>query len=110
MASMVPVAPAQPAADSSAQALTALAEQYFDQAYFKYAPTNGTLAGFHQYDTQLEDYTRAGVDAEIATLHEFEKKLAAFPVSQLDVTNQHDLELLLSTIRGRLLALETVRQ
>jgi uncharacterized protein (DUF885 family) len=111
MASMVPAAPAQPAANNSAaQALTALAEQYFDQAYFKYAPTNGTLAGFHQYDTQLEDYTRAGVDAEVATLREFEKKFAAFPASQLDVTNQDDLELLLSTIRGRLLALETIRQ
>ena len=87
-----------------------MAEQYFDQAYFKYAPTNGTLAGFHQYDTQLEDYTRAGVDAQIATLHEFEKKFDAFPAAQLDVTNQDDLELLLSNIRGQLLALETIRQ
>jgi uncharacterized protein (DUF885 family) len=110
MASMVPVASSQPAANSPAQALTTLAEQYFDQAYFKYAPTNGTLTGFHQYDTQLEDYTRAGVDAEIATLHEFEKKFAAFPTSQLDVTDQDDLELLLSNIRGQLLALETIRQ
>jgi uncharacterized protein (DUF885 family) len=110
MVSMVPVAPAQPAARSSTQALTALAEQYFDQAYFKYAPTNGTLAGFHQYDTQLEDYTRAGVDAQIAALHEFEKEFAALPASQLDVTNQDDLELLLSNIRGQLLALETIRQ
>ena len=41
---------------------------------------------------------------------EFEKKFAAFPASQLDVTNQDDLELLLSNIRGRLLALETIRQ
>ena len=108
---MAQVLPAQPEANSpAAQTPAALAEQYFDQAYFKYAPTNGTLAGFHQYDTQLEDYTRAGVDAEVATLHEFEKKFAEFPASQLDVTNQDDLELLLSNIRGQLLALETIRQ
>ena len=31
----------------------------FDQAYFPYQPTAGTLAGFHQYDTQLEDSTTA---------------------------------------------------
>ncbi len=90
--------------------LTALAEQYFDQVYFKYAPTNGTLSGFHQYDTQLEDYTRAGTDAEVAALHEFEKKFAAFPASQLDVSNQDDLQLLLSNVRGQLLELETIRQ
>jgi uncharacterized protein (DUF885 family) len=110
MASMVPVAPAQPGASDSAQALAALAEQYFDQSFFKYTPTNGTLAGFHQYDTQLEDYTRAGVDAQIETLRAFEKKFAAFPASMLDVTNQDDLNLLLSNIRGQLLALETIRQ
>jgi uncharacterized protein (DUF885 family) len=109
MVSMVPVAQAQPG-PTTAQALADLAEQYFDQAYFKYAPTNGTLAGFHQYDTQLEDYTRAGVDAEVATLHEFEKKFAAFPASQLDVANQDDLDLLLSNVRAQLLALETIRQ
>jgi uncharacterized protein (DUF885 family) len=111
MATMVPVASATPAATSSAdQNLTALAEEYFDQVYFKYAPTNGTLAGFHQYDTQLEDYTRAGVEAEVASLREFEKKFASFPVSQLDVSNQDDLDLLLSNVRGQLLALETIRQ
>jgi uncharacterized protein (DUF885 family) len=111
MATMIPLASAQSGADgSAAQNLTALAEQYFDQAYFRYGPTNGTLAGFHQYDTQLEDYTRAGVDAEVATLHEFEKKFAAFPASQLNVKNQDDLDLLLSNVQSQLLALETIRQ
>ena len=111
MVSIVPTASAQPAATNSAdQNLAALAEQYFDQVYFKYAPTSGTLAGFHQYDTQLEDYTHAAVDAEVASLREFEKKFAAFPASQLDVTSQDDLDLLLSNIRGQLLELETIRQ
>jgi uncharacterized protein (DUF885 family) len=111
MVSTVPVAPAEPAALNSAdQDLAALADQYFDQAFFKYGPTNGTLAGFHQYDTQLEDYTRAGLDAEVTTLHEFGKKFAAFPASQLDVTNQDDLQLLLSNVRAQLLELETIRQ
>jgi uncharacterized protein (DUF885 family) len=108
--SMIPAASAQPAATGSAdQNLAALAEEYFDQVYFKYQPTSGTLAGFHQYDTQLEDYTRAGVDAEVASLHEFEKKFAAFPASQLDVSSQDDLDLLLSNARGQLLELETIR-
>ena len=41
---------------------------YFDQVYFKFSPTQGTLDGFHQYDTQLEDYSRSAVDREIAAL------------------------------------------
>jgi uncharacterized protein (DUF885 family) len=109
MVSTLPVAQAQPG-PTSAQALAKLTEQYFDQSFFKYGPTNGTLSGFHQYDGQLEDFTRAGFDAEVATLHEFEKKFAAFPASQLDVTGQDDLDLLLSNVRAQLLELETIRQ
>ena len=108
--STVPATQAQSGNGTAKQSFTALAEDYFNQAYFKYAPTNGTLAGFHQCDTQLEDYSRAGVDAEVATLHEFEKKFAAVQASQLDVESQGDLDLVLSGIRGRLLALETIRQ
>ena len=49
--------------------------------YFKFGPTNGTAAGLHQYDTQLEDYSAAGVAREVAALHEYEKKVAAIDVS-----------------------------
>jgi uncharacterized protein (DUF885 family) len=102
---------AQSGGDASvAQSFRSLAEQYFDQAYFKYAPTNGTLAGFHQYDTQLEDYTRSGFESQIATLESFEKKFAAIPRAQLDVATQDDVDLVLSNIRGELLSLQTIRQ
>jgi len=42
-----------------------VSNEYFDQVYFHYGPTNGTLVGYHQYDTQLEDYSRKNIDAEI---------------------------------------------
>jgi len=29
------------------------------------------LAGFHEYDSKLEDYSRAGIEAEIASLKSF---------------------------------------
>src|SRR5215472_17226960 len=47
-------------ADGAGQTFNTLSEQYFQQVYFKYAPTAGTSAGLHQYDTQLEDYSAAG--------------------------------------------------
>ena len=28
-------------------------DDYFDQVYFHYAPTQGTQVGYHQYDAQL---------------------------------------------------------
>ena len=95
---------------SAAQSFAALTDQYWDQAFFKYAPTNGTLTGFHQYDNKLEDYSRAGIDSEVATLQDFEKKFAAIPESQLDLSTQGDLDLVLANIRGQLLALQTIRQ
>ena len=45
-----------------------LADDYFDQVYFKYSPTQGTLDSIHQYDTVLEDYSRGAVDQEVAAL------------------------------------------
>jgi uncharacterized protein (DUF885 family) len=103
---------AQPADASpqSVSAFRALADQYFDQVYFKYAPTAGTLAGFHQYDAILEDYSRAGVDSQITALHLYEKKFFAFSSEGLDPVAQDDLTLVRNNIQSTLLALEAIRQ
>jgi len=103
----------QTAQASSPQAVAAfrtLADQYFDQVYFKYAPTTGTLAGFHQYDKDLEDYSRAAVDGQIAALHAYEKKFASVPSGQLDAVSQDDLTLLRNNVQSTLLMLEVIRQ
>ena len=87
----------------------ALADEYFDQVEFKFQPVSATSAGFHQYDTQLEDYSRPGVDAEIAAKHAFEMRVESFDPRSLDPSRAADRELLLSSIRGDLLTLETIR-
>jgi uncharacterized protein (DUF885 family) len=99
-------AQAQGSADAS---LRTLADDYFDQVYLPYAPSNATLDGFHQYDAQLEDYSRAAVERETAELERFERKFAAVPAPQLDLTSQGDLELLLGNIHSTLLSLNTIR-
>jgi uncharacterized protein (DUF885 family) len=103
------LAPAQIANQDSAAQFRELADKYFDQVYFKYAPTTGTLDGFHQYDTQLENYTRAGVDEEVAALKEYEAKFAAISPNSLDLSTQGDLAMVLGNIRSTLLTLETIR-
>ena len=78
---------------SAAQAADVV-DRFFD-ADFRFHPTAATSAGFHEYDSKLEDYSRAGVEAEIASLKSF-------------LPQVHD-ELILSHIRGELLDLETRR-
>jgi hypothetical protein len=98
------------AKDSSGEiAWNALVDQYFDQVYFKFGPTSGTSAGLHQYDTQLEDFSRAGVDRNIAGLHDFEKRMESFDGKSLSETEAADRESVLSNIRSTLLTLETIR-
>jgi uncharacterized protein (DUF885 family) len=109
-----PVARASGARQATSQghnaqaAWDALVEGYFDD-FYKFNPTSGTYAGFHEYDARLEDYSQVAVQAEIAALHEFEDRVAAFDAKGLDETNAADHELLLSNIRSQLLTLETIR-
>lgn len=96
-------------ADGAGQTLSFLADQYFQQVFYKFSPTAGTSAGLHQYDTQLEDYSAANVQRETAALHEWERKIAAIDTSALDAEPAADREILLNQIRSGLLQLEVVR-
>jgi uncharacterized protein (DUF885 family) len=88
-----------------------VSNDYFDQVYFPYGPTSGTQVGYHQYDTQLEDYSRKNIDAEIAALKSFEKRIEAIhpDAAAADFVPRSDREIVLSNIRSTLLTLETIR-
>jgi hypothetical protein len=96
------------AADAGAKFRT-LADQYFSDTVFHFGPTGATELGFHQYDTKLEDYSRAGVDAEIAALKEYEWKFDDFPAAGLDESTLGDLAIMRDNVRAGLLELETLR-
>ncbi len=86
-----------------------VSDEYFDKLYFPNQPTFGTLSGYHQYDTQLEDYSRKKTDAWIADLVFFERRVESIPAAGLDETTRGDREMVLSNIRTTLLTLETIR-
>ena len=88
-----------------------VSDEYLDQVYLRYQPTQGTSAGYHQYDTLLEDYSRRSVEAEIAALKEFEKRIEAIhpDTTAVNFVPRSDREIVLSTIHSRLLTLETIR-
>jgi uncharacterized protein (DUF885 family) len=106
---LVPFARAQHArADGVPQTYHGLVDQYFD-SYFHFNPSAGTAAGLHQYDPQLEDYSAAGMAAQVASLHSFQNKLAALDASALDAGDAADLQILSNSIRSQLLSLEVIR-
>jgi uncharacterized protein (DUF885 family) len=108
MASAIPVYAAN---ENWKQQFEKISNDYFDQVYFHYSPTSGTQVGYHQYDTQLEDYSRKNIDAEIAALKSFEKRIEAIhpDAAAADFVPRSDREIVLSSIRSQLLTLEKIR-
>jgi uncharacterized protein (DUF885 family) len=96
-------------ADGGVQTFNLLADQYFTDVYFHFSPSTATWAGLHQYDTQLEDYSAASIQKEIAALHVYEKKVDAIDPSSLDASVAGDRAMLLNSIRSALLTLEVIR-
>jgi uncharacterized protein (DUF885 family) len=99
---------AMPTTTEAAANFDHLVDQYFD-FYFQFHPTEGTAAGFHQYDSKLEDLSDSARTAEIAGLHEYLAKFGAVPASDLSEESAGDRAFLISTIHGRLLELENVQ-
>ena len=102
---------AQATAEDWKQSFQTASDEYFDQIYFRYAPTSGTVAGFHQYDGRLEDYSAQAIDAEIKALKSFEVRMEAIHPENVkaDFVTRTDRDMVLSNIRSQLLTLETIR-
>jgi uncharacterized protein (DUF885 family) len=96
-------------ADGAPQTFSFVSDQYFTDVLFHFSPTTGTAVGYHQYDDQLEDYSAASVQKEIAALHEYQKKIEAIPADALDASVAADREMLLNSIKSSLLTLEVIR-
>jgi uncharacterized protein (DUF885 family) len=89
------------------EAFTKASERYLDEYYFKFNPSAGTAAGFHQYDDQLEDYSRASIDRQVALLKMFRAEFQSF--HEETPSQGVDLELIRGDIDARLLAFEAIR-
>lgn len=85
-----------------------LVDRYFDD-YFHYNPTQGTSAGFHQYDTQLEDYALATIATRIRSLQRFLAEFERFPAASLTPETLADRDLVIHSIRSQLLELQNIR-
>jgi uncharacterized protein (DUF885 family) len=103
------VATTPPATAQADQAFARLADRYFDTYYLPTNPSIATADGYHAYDDKLEDYSRAGVDANIQALTQWQARVAAVDPSALGDYARGDRELVLNNIRSTLLTLQTIR-
>ena len=109
--SLLLFAPANGSADSKSQASSdwnRLVDDFFDQ-YFKLHPTQGTAAGFHQYDSDLEDYSRRGIDNQIQVAKDYLRRLETVDSSVLPFEQRQDYRLVTNNLKATLLELEDIR-
>ncbi|HKF39885.1 MAG TPA: DUF885 domain-containing protein [Candidatus Acidoferrum sp.] len=86
-----------------------LVDEFLDQAFFPEHPSWATVAGLHQYDSRIENYSKAGIAGRIGKLHAFETRVAGFPTAGLGAVDAADQKILLGQIRSELLSLESIR-
>src|SRR5581483_1146426 len=80
-----------------------LVDQYFDD-YFHLNPTAATATGFHHpYDTQLEDYSRAGIEQGIALDNKYLPLFESMPQSD-------ERDLVISHLRADILNTQDIRE
>lgn len=92
----------------SAESFNKLVDDYFDY-YFKHNPTAATAAGVHDFDRQLEDYSKAEIDAQIVAFTEFGRKFANSEPGSRDSYAAGDRELIIHNIEATLLELQQIR-
>ncbi len=84
-------------------------DDYLDKVYFPLNPTTATQYGIHKYDSEIEDYSESGRDAEARKLRAFAARVEQFPAEGLRPVDAADREILLGRLKSDLLTLEKIR-
>ena len=89
-------------------AFASFADSYFDSLY-TFTPSQGTAAGFHQYDSKIENFSAASEKARIATLKGQLAHLDTLRSGKLSVDDSIDAAVIDGAIHSELQDLEVVR-
>jgi uncharacterized protein (DUF885 family) len=105
-ASVLPFATGAKNADEKS-AFGPFVDRYFE-AYFDWKPSEGTAAGLHQYDAQLENRSAAAVAKRIAQVKAFDAELTKIRQAKLSFGEEIDATVLNGLLKAELLDLETL--
>jgi hypothetical protein len=93
--------PASTPASGSNPAFARFVDIYFESAY-SFGPSQGSAAGFHQYDNKVEDLSTANFARRIATLHWLQKQLDSIRSAPLVLDDSIDAAMIDGTIKSEL--------
>jgi uncharacterized protein (DUF885 family) len=91
------------------KAFVELSKDYIEK-YLKMHPEAATSLGDHRYDDRLDDYSTAGVNAELELYKTYVEALAQIDPAELDRVNRVDYEILRNHLEGSIFRLETLRE
>ncbi len=84
------------------------ADQYFS-ALYDFSPSQGTAAGFHQYDGRIENLSAASYRKRVGTLHRLQARLDTLRGGQLSPDERIDAAMMDGAIRSELQDIETLQ-
>jgi uncharacterized protein (DUF885 family) len=96
------------ATPAEAQPLQNVVETFYD-GEFRAHPIAATEIGVHDYDAEVDDLSRDGQAKNIARLHKALDALTAIDPATLSAGDRDDREMLINSIKGTLLDVETIR-
>jgi uncharacterized protein (DUF885 family) len=96
------------ATPAEAQSFQNLVETFYDNE-FRAHPIAATDIGVHDYDAEVDDLSRDGQAKNTARLHTALDELTAIDPATLAAGDRDDREMLIDSIKGTLLDVETIR-
>jgi uncharacterized protein (DUF885 family) len=96
------------ATPAGAQSFQNLVETFYNDE-FRAHPIAATEIGVHDYDVEVDDLSRDGQAKNAARLHKALDALSAIDPATLSASDRDDREMLINSIKGKLLDVETIR-
>jgi uncharacterized protein (DUF885 family) len=85
-----------------------LAEEYL-HGHLAWRPALGVSLGLHDYDGRITDFSPASLQAELARLKSFDRRLAIVPTNQLGRESLDDYFILRTAVRKEIFEFEDLR-
>src|SRR5437763_6879204 len=83
----------QPQKQPEGSAMPGFVDDYFT-ALFEWSPSTATAAGFHQYDSKLEDFSAAAIGRRAGKLKQLQSDLARVRAGKISADEAIDAEIL----------------
>jgi len=96
------------AAPAKAQSFQSVVEAFYNDE-FRAHPIAATDIGVHDYDAEVDDLSRDGQTKNAARLHKALDEFTAIDPATLSAGDRDDREMLINSIKGKLLDVETIR-